>query len=352
MAPNLLSSIAYVAGKSGGHIIPCLTLMLHNPTSVPPLFFTTDAALDQRIVQTSNIEVTHVPLPLSDSYSAWYKKIVLLWHLIISFCVSFYMLWQHQPTKLVTTGGLVAVPVCCAAYILRIPIELYELNALPGKSARFIGRMATNIYVCFADAQYYFNAQRCSVVPYPLRYTDQQMLHKEEACQQLGFTCSVPTLLILGGSQGSLQLNALIRECVALRTIPLQIIHQTGSIDSFDWVSWYKAHNVAAHVFAYHTDLAPYITASDVVICRAGAGTLFELVYFKKQCIIIPLEGAADDHQVVNAYAMQRQYPDLCTVLRCAGRESGTELCSTLMHHITNISCRLEGKESNVYNAL
>jgi UDP-N-acetylglucosamine--N-acetylmuramyl-(pentapeptide) pyrophosphoryl-undecaprenol N-acetylglucosamine transferase len=319
MANPLIPFIAYVAGKSGGHIVPCLTLLMQWQVSTPhiPLFFTTDATLDQTIIQTSSVPLEHRALPLSSSYAVWYNKPVLAWHLFISFWISLYNLWKSQPIKLVTTGGLTAIPVCCAAYILRIPVELYELNAVPGRAAHYIGYIATHIFVCFVDAQQFFPPVRCSLVPYPIRYTEHEKnLSGNEIGTTLGFDSSAPTLCVLGGSQGSVRLNALMQEVIGVHKTAFNIIHQTGGTDPFDWHSWYKAHNVNTHVFAYTDNLAPYFAVSDLIICRAGAGTLFETVFFNKPCIIIPLEGAADDHQLVNAYAMQKQYPDVCVVLR------------------------------------
>jgi UDP-N-acetylglucosamine--N-acetylmuramyl-(pentapeptide) pyrophosphoryl-undecaprenol N-acetylglucosamine transferase len=319
MAHTLIQTIAYAAGKSGGHIVPCLTLALQWQEQTPhtPLFFTTQAALDQQIIERSPLPIDHVMLSLHHPYGAWYKKPLLLWNLLIAFVVSLSKLWKTAPTKIVTTGGLTAIPVCCAAYLLRIPIELYELNAIPGKAARVIGYCATHIYVCFADAQPFFNAQRCSRIAYPIRYTRQEkMTDQRDAQRALGFEPHIPMLLILGGSQGSQRLNNMVKQIIAHHGTSLNVIHQTGGTDLCDWQSWYKNQNIPAHVFAYNDHLAPYIAASDLVVCRAGAGTLFETLFFNKPCLIIPLEGVADDHQVANAYAMQKKYPALCTVLR------------------------------------
>jgi UDP-N-acetylglucosamine--N-acetylmuramyl-(pentapeptide) pyrophosphoryl-undecaprenol N-acetylglucosamine transferase len=330
MASSIIQSIAYAAGKSGGHIIPCLTLMVQQPAIDTNLFFTTDASLDKKIIHTNNTSMVHMALPLSQSYNTWYKKPVLFWHLFISFCISLYMLWKYKPVQLITTGGLVSIPVSCAAYIVRIPITLYELNAIPGKSARFIGYMANIINVCFADAQQYFASDKTCMVPYPIRYTPSQKITKKEACQQVGLNPDIPILLIIGGSQGSIQLNALAKD-ITHDIKDIQIIHQIGDTDTFNWQQWYHNNGIPNTVFTYDNNMVPYIAAADLVLCRAGAGSLFELMYFDKQCIIIPLEGAADDHQVANAYAMQKQYPHLCTIVRHSIQEKSSHVISNLV---------------------
>ena len=70
--------------------------------------------------------------------------------------------------KVITTGGYIAIPVCLSAKLLGIPIELYELNVIPGKTTRFLSYIATIIYLCFNDTKLYFKNKNCSVTNYCL----------------------------------------------------------------------------------------------------------------------------------------------------------------------------------------
>jgi UDP-N-acetylglucosamine--N-acetylmuramyl-(pentapeptide) pyrophosphoryl-undecaprenol N-acetylglucosamine transferase len=135
----------------------------------------------------------------------------------------------------------------------------------------------------------------------------------------------------MGGSLGSLQLNALAKDIVQICGPNIQIIHQTGDTDTYDWQAWYDSQGIQSRVFTFDDNIIPYIMAADLVICRAGAGSLFELIYFEKPCIIVPLEGAADDHQVANAYAMQKRYPQLCTVVRHSIQEKSSQVISNVV---------------------
>ena len=91
----------------------------------------------------------------------------------------------------------------------------------------------------------------------------------------------------------------------------MQIIHQTGSTDTTDWKNFYESAGVTAHIFSYYPHLALMYSAADLIICSAGAGTLFEIKFFNKQCIIIPLSTSTTDHQLYNARAMADEYPEL-----------------------------------------
>lgn len=327
------SRIAYVAGKSGGHMIPCLTLFNEAKTHDPHLrglFFTSNAPLDATIVADIP-DMVICRLPVHTRIHNPLKYGVLFCGIIVSCIKSAWYLLTYKPVRIVTTGGISAVPVCLVAYLLGIPIDLYELNAVVGRATRFLAPLATRIFICFPEAQSSFRAKACTLTPYPIRFSVTASTDQGTIREQLNLRADLPVITILGGSQGSVQLNRFIKQALMHYTKPVQIIHQTGSIDTTDWAAWYQAHNLIACVFPYRDDLASYIIAADLIICRAGAGTLFESMAYKKKMIVIPLEGVANDHQVANAYACQRHYQDAFTLRQ-----------DRLLHHPTLLSGTIE----------
>ena len=158
-------------------------------------------------------------------------------------------------------------------------------------------------------------------------------IDQSTALQKLGLS-NKKTVLILGGSQGSLFLNQYMQQWVNDPSFPandIQIIHQTGSIDDTDWNELYASKNITAHVFSYYPDLALMYAAADLIICRAGAGTLFEIKFFNKPCIIIPLMTNTTTHQVDNAHAMASEYPELFHTITQSDVEKDQSL---LLFHI------------------
>lgn len=311
-------TIAYVAGKSGGHIMPCLTLFQSvkaQNSTFKALFFTTNAPLDAVVLPDGMADMTICRLPLHTRIQNPLRFFFVITGLMRSCAKSFWYLLKHKPCRIVTTGGITAVPVCVMGYILGIPIDLYELNAVVGRATRFLAPFASRVMICFPEAQSSLRSKACTFAQYPVRFAIANLKNQATMRESLGLAKNVPTLLILGGSQGSVQLNKLVRQALALYAKPVQVIHQTGSNDTFDWNSWYAEHKIVALIFPYRDDLSPCITASDVVICRAGAGTLFECMAYQKKMIVVPLEGVAEDHQVANAHAFQRRYQD-AVVLR------------------------------------
>lgn len=316
-------SICFAAGKSGGHIIPCLTIAQQQYPDHEILFFSTDAPLDMQII--GNQADYHITLPLGNlKYTRWYQYPLIVWYLCSSFFKSLYYLAKHKPTKIISTGGIVAIPVCVAGFLLRIPIELFELNVVPGKAIKALARLATTIYVCFPDAQTYLPSS--IVKDYPVRFTHTQTT-PQEARVRIGLDPDKKTYFILGGSQGSLFLNNLMRQFVEqYANHAYQVIHQTGAQDTTDWQMFYAQHQIPAQIFSYHHNLADYYAAADLVITRAGAGTLFELLFFNKPHMVIPLATKTTVHQRNNAYALAAQYPQLCRVFEQNQVENNPEI--------------------------
>ncbi len=312
--------IACAGGKSGGHIIPCLTIAAQHYPKHNVLYFSTNTPLDHNIISKQEQVKYHIPLQFaSKNYQGIFGKIRMLLQAATAQLKSFYHLIRHRPEAVLSSGGAVSAPVCVAAWVLRIPVHLYELNAIPGKATMFLARFANTINVCFPEAQNYFNSKKCKVVAYPIRFTNQdKQLSPQDARKQLQLQPDRKTIFILGGSQGSTFLNKLIIDWLQQHQEQhksIQIIHQTGTAEIAHWQQEYKKLDVTAHVFAYHHNMPLYYQAADLVICRAGAGTLFELIFFNKPCIVIPLETTTTSHQKDNAIALQKMYPELVQVI-------------------------------------
>jgi len=107
--------------------------------------------------------------------------------------------------------------------------------------------------------------------------------------------------------------------------------------DDFDWNHFYYEHKIPALTFSYNPNLQKFFLLSDLIICRAGAGTMFEIEFFNKKCLVIPLVAASTGHQVLNAYAMQRRHPSLFTVLEQLEAQQAPEKFNTLVLRLLGI---------------
>ena len=232
--------------------------------------------------------------------------------------------------------------MCTAARLLRIPIELYELNVIPGKAISFLAPLARTIFITFAESKHFFPAKhtgKCVQKNYPLRFGGVRVapsgahlceainkrlraraVQSQEgvACEPLLFTPERKTIFLLGGSQGSGLLNKLLRDWLLANKVfvreALQVIHQTGARSQENWEAFYCELQVPVYYFTYEQNVEPLYQLADLVICRSGAGTLFELEFFRKKALLVPLQGVAAGHQIANAQAMAARHPELFRV--------------------------------------
>lgn len=237
-----------------------------------------------------------------------------MYQIIRSFIKTCIIFINHRPRIVISTGGIESLPVLAAGWVLGIPSILFELNAVPGKASYWCAPFATTILVCFKQTSSYFNASKTQYAPYPLK---QEILSytPNNVCENN----NKKTILILGGSQGSIGLNTIIKQYI-LENLSfvqknLRFIHQTGSQDATDWSSWYHSYAIEATHFPFSNSLAPLYNQADLIITRAGAGSLFEILHFKKNAIVIPLVIAQTKHQEDNALTMAKEYPKNYIVL-------------------------------------
>lgn len=310
-------TIVVVAGNSGGHIIPGLTLARAQYNQGARIIFVTpDGQLDKKLVAQETWIAHHELLQLGPVPRAWWK----LPGYGVSFVRTIMQLVQvlktYKPDEIIGMGGYPCIPAVVAARFLHIPCDMYELNVIPGEAVKLLARWCRNVFICFEKTRSFLPGAHCEKRAYPVRFTEHTVT-RDQACRELGFDPAKKILLVLGGSQGSQFMNQLMIDVLGEfgDVSRLQIIHQTGEQGAQRMSAWYAEQGIPAHVFAFSSDMAPCYGAADLVIARAGAGTLFELLFFQKKSVIIPLITKTTDHQRDNAYAMAGEYPELFTVI-------------------------------------
>jgi UDP-N-acetylglucosamine--N-acetylmuramyl-(pentapeptide) pyrophosphoryl-undecaprenol N-acetylglucosamine transferase len=201
-----------------------------------------------------------------------------------------------RPRAVFSKGGYVAAPVCLAARILRIPVVLHSSDSVPNRSDLLTGRSAASICTGFPPDHWPERYRsKIAVTGNPVR----RMIaggSKAAAQRITGFSGRRPVVLVIGGSQGSVAINDAVAAQFDTLLDAADVIHLTGEgkgIGRSHARYWSRP---------YVTEELPHLYAmADVVVTRAGAGTLSELALLSKPAVIIPLAGVAGDHQVKNA---------------------------------------------------
>ncbi len=206
------------------------------------------------------------------------------------------LLRQGKFDGVFTTGGYIAAPVILAARSLGLPAVLHESNALPGKVTRWLSPRCTTVALGFEAARQYLPKVNSVVVGTPVR--EEFLTAETPVLTDPAIPDGVPLIVVVGGSQGAVAVNQLVRAAApAWIEAGAWIAHQTGSNDP-DANSY--SHPQYIHRPFFGT-MAALMHRATLAIGRAGAGTLTELAISRTPSILIPYPYAAEDHQTVNA---------------------------------------------------
>ncbi len=223
-----------------------------------------------------------------------------------------------MPDVIFSKGGPGALAIVLVGRFYRIPVVIHESDAAPGLTNMLSARFSKRIAVGFERAVQYFDPAKTIFTGNPVREELLEDLYSGEiAKDELHFDTKEPLVLFLGGSQGSRRINEFVLENLTDLLKLTQVIHQTGT-DQFLEVQQLSR---AALLDLSLTDeikhpyqVQPYFSenlktvflAADLIVARAGAGTIFEIAAFAKPAILIPLPESANDHQRVNAFEFSK----------------------------------------------
>ncbi len=212
---------------------------------------------------------------------------------------AYRILKKFKPDVVFSKGGFVSVPVCLAAYKLKIPVILHESDAIPGLANKLLFRFANKICLSFEESVKNLGkyADKAYFTGNPVRkwiFSGE----KEKGYKFTGLDKHRPVILIMGGSQGAKQINGLVRENIDELIKKFQIVHirGRGNLDI-------SLHKKGYTQYEYLEEQLPDVYAiSEMVVSRGGANSLFEIALLKKRAVIIPLsKEASRGEQVENA---------------------------------------------------
>ncbi len=310
--------ILFTGGGTGGHFYPIIAVAeaVHDAVRErrliePILYYAAPDPYDRDMLVANDIRFVPTAAGKLRRYFSLMNVIDLFkasWGVIKSVVRVFFL----YPDVVFSKGGYVSFPTLLAARLFRIPIIIHESDSVPGRVNVWAGKFAQKIAVSFPEAAEYFPKEKVAVTGNPVR---KALLHptKEGAFEYLKLQEGVPVLLVLGGSQGAVTINDAILAALPRLVEKYQIIHQTGRANITEVEGRAKLvlhdspHPERYHAFDYLDDLAMRMSAgaASLVISRSGSA-LFEIAAWGLPSILIPLPGAAGDHQTKNAFAYAR----------------------------------------------
>jgi UDP-N-acetylglucosamine--N-acetylmuramyl-(pentapeptide) pyrophosphoryl-undecaprenol N-acetylglucosamine transferase len=314
--------IILTGGGSAGHFYPLIAvaqklneLAKENRLLKPELYYMSTEPFDENLLYENSITFIKVSagkirkdktvanriLNFMDLFSTLHGVITAVWKVFIIY-----------PDVVFGKGGYVSFPALFAARLLGIPVVIHESDSKPGKVNAWAGKFATKIAVSYPDAATYFKADRTAYTGNPIRkeIEEPQVSGSHEFFK---FSKDIPTIFVIGGSQGARFINSAIMDALPELVKKYQVIHQTGVKN----LSVIQETSAVVLLNSEHKEryvAIPYLNAlnlrmaagaADVVISRAGS-TIFEIASWGRASIIIPIPEPTSHDQKTNAYSYAR----------------------------------------------
>jgi len=258
---------------------------------------------------------------------------------------SIKMVKRFRPDIVIGTGGYSSGPVVLGAKLLGVKTAILEPNAIPGFTNRWLGRFVDRVFLAFDKALGYFPSGKTLLTGNPVRREILEIRSQKSEVRSQKFT-----ILVFGGSQGAKAINSLFLGAMEyLTSVPsaLNIIHQTGE-DDYERVKEaydkFQISNFKFQISRFIDDMATAYASADLVICRAGATSIAEIIALGMVSILIPYPFAADNHQEINA----RWLADQGAAIIMRERDVNGETLAGIIRRFIEDSDKLEGMRRRV----
>lgn len=302
-----LDRILISGGGTGGHIFPALSiaaaLKRRNPDA-KILFVGALGRMEMERVPAAGFEIVGLPVAGFDRKRLW-RNVPVLFKLWKSMLKARKIVRDFKPQIAIGVGGYASGPTLKAAQKAGVPTLVQEQNSYPGVTNKILGKNADAICTAYEKAADFFPPERIILTGNPVRAALLNVeMTPEDAKHALGFDPARPLVLVVGGSLGARTINTSIAGGLdTLLDGNTQILWQTGrSGEEIGKKAVEGRSDVKATPFI--SDMATAYRAADLVVSRAGAGTISELQLLGKPTVLVPSPNVAEDHQRKNALAL------------------------------------------------
>jgi UDP-N-acetylglucosamine--N-acetylmuramyl-(pentapeptide) pyrophosphoryl-undecaprenol N-acetylglucosamine transferase len=297
-------------GGTGGHIFPAIsianTLRKRFP-SCEILFVGAEDRMEMEKVPAAGYPIVGLPVSGFDR-SNKLNNIKVIGKLLKSLRLASKTIREFKPDIAIGVGGYASGPTLWMAGRQRIPTLIQEQNSYAGVTNKLLARSARKICVAYEGMEKFFPYEKLIVTGNPVRSDlEEALTKKEEAIRFFGLDPNRKTILVVGGSLGARTINqSIIAGLDALYTLEdVQVIWQTGKNYNEEALKHLKAyHGIPVWCSDFITRMDYAYAAADLVISRAGAGSISELCLLRKPVILVPSPNVAEDHQTKNALAL------------------------------------------------
>ena len=317
--------ILFAGGGTGGHFYPIIAvvqaindIIQREKILEAKIYFLSDAPYNKKVLFENGIIYKEIHAGKVRRYFSILNFLDAV-KTGLGIIKALFTLYSIYPDVVFGKGGYASFPVLFAARILRIPIFIHESDSVPGRTNLWASKFAARIAVSHEEASVYFPKEKTAYTGHPIRKEILTPL-SNGAYEYLKLNPNVPTILILGGSQGAMLINDTVLQALPELLKKYQIIHQAGAIHLETTLKLTgvilkdNPYGERYRVFGYLNDLSIRMATgiSKLIISRAGS-TIFEIAAWGLPSIIIPITDSNGDHQRKNAFNYARA--GACTVI-------------------------------------
>ena len=296
-----MKTILFTGGGSAGHVVPNLAIMNEIRYSHRVLYMGTNG-IERGLVEKAGYPFFEVDCPKLVR-SLTLKNLTIPSRLHKAVKAAKEILERQQPDLVFSKGGFVSYPAVVAAHKLGIPALTHESDLSAGLTTKLIAKKCARVLTSFPEtAKIFANGE---YVGSPIR---KEILRGERSRAKRKFSLSEkPVLLVLGGGSGSKAINDAVRQHLKSLLNTFDILHLAGKGNLMEC-------DLAGYVQReFEQDMGSAYACADVVLCRAGSNTLFELLALKKPCVLVPLKKGSRGDQLENALYFEQK--GLCRIL-------------------------------------
>ena len=296
-------------GGTGGHIFPAISIANTFKGRFPDaeiLFVGAEDRMEMEKVPAAGYEIVGLPVSGFDRARLW-NNVKVVARLAKSLCLARRTVRDFKPDIAVGVGGYASGPTLWMAAAQGVPTLIQEQNSYAGVTNKLLSRRAGRICVAYEGMEKFFPADKIVVTGNPVRQDLEEARGKrEEALAFFGLSPERKTILVVGGSLGARTINRSVQgDLDKFFASDVQVIWQTGRYyynDASRHLKAYRGMPIWCSDFITRMDYA--YAAADLVISRAGAGSISELCLLGKPVILVPSPNVAEDHQTKNALAL------------------------------------------------
>jgi len=311
--------ILFTGGGTGGHVVPIIAITreirrIYQKKDLQFFYLGPKDDFGRVLLSQEGIKIRTILAGKIRRQTDWKglleNLVDVCFKIPVGIIQSFFYLFFISPDLIFSKGGFGSIPGAIAGKLLFIPMFLHESDIAPGKANQFLSGFALEIFVSFPRTEF-FPLRKMILVGNPVR---RELLEgsREEARSFFKLSSNKPVVLILGGSQGAQRINDKILEILPQLLESFEVIHQCGennfeSVKSESKVVINENLGKSYHLYPFlkEPELRQAYAVCDIIISRAGSGSIFEIAAVGKPSFLIPLPEAAQNHQVKNAYAYQ-----------------------------------------------